>query len=65
METLTRVKLTEEDKELLLDVVLKQRYASELVSCELTDIETGQKNCEENRIRQLNHLLLRLHKAGV
>ncbi|WP_257351259.1 antirepressor AbbA [Pseudalkalibacillus decolorationis] len=64
METLTMLSLSEEEKALLLDVVVQQRYASELVSSELTDIETGQKNSEESRVRMLNNLLVRLHKAG-
>ncbi|WLD95446.1 antirepressor AbbA [Alkalihalobacillus sp. AL-G] len=58
------LRLSDEEKALLLDVVIQQKYASELVSCELTDIETGQKNSEEKRIRKLNDLFVRLHKAG-
>ncbi|WP_408007318.1 antirepressor AbbA [Pseudalkalibacillus sp. A8] len=65
MATLTMLRLSEEEQALLLDVMLEQRYASELVSCEITDIETGQKKCEETRLKQLNNLLVRLHKAGV
>ncbi|WP_349408246.1 antirepressor AbbA [Pseudalkalibacillus sp. SCS-8] len=65
MGAVTNVRLSSEEKQLLLDVVMEQRYASELVSSEITDIETGQKSCEEERVRELNQLLLRLHKAGV
>ncbi|WP_370529727.1 antirepressor AbbA [Alkalihalobacillus sp. AL-G] len=64
MSTSTMLRLSDEEKALLLDVVIQQKYASELVSCELTDIETGQKNSEEKRIRKLNDLFVRLHKAG-
>ncbi len=65
MATLTMLRLSEEEQALLLDVMLQQRYASELVSSEITDVETGQKKCEETRLKQLNNLLVRLHKAGV
>jgi hypothetical protein len=60
----TLLKLSDEEKALLLDVVIEQKYASELVSSELTDIETGQKASEELRVRKLNDLFVRLHKAG-
>lgn len=65
MGVIAKERLTEEERELLLEVILEQRYASEVVSCELTDIETGVKNSEEERVRELNSLLLRLHKVGV
>ncbi|WP_260412286.1 antirepressor AbbA [Alkalihalobacillus sp. TS-13] len=65
MATLTMLRLSEEEKALLLDVMMEQRYASELISCEITDIETGQKQCEDARVKRLNNLLVRLHKAGV
>lgn len=64
MGTSTLLKLSDEEKALLLDVVIEQKYASELVSSELTDIETGQKSSEEFRVRKLNDLFVRLHKAG-
>lgn len=59
-----KVKLSTEEKELLLDVLFEQRYASEVVSCEITDIETGQKISDESRTKLLNKLLVRLHQAG-
>jgi hypothetical protein len=60
----TKVKLSSEEKDLLLDVLLEQRYASEVVSSEITDIETGQKISDESRVKLLNGLLARLHRAG-
>ncbi|MGC4377767.1 antirepressor AbbA [Fictibacillus sp. Mic-4] len=57
--------LSDQEKELLVDVLLNQRYAKELVSSELAEIELGLKGSEERRTRQLNDLLVRLHNAGV
>jgi hypothetical protein len=60
----TKINLNSEEQALLLEVLLEQRYASEVVSNEITDIETGQKASNESRIKLLNNLLVRLHKAG-
>jgi hypothetical protein len=60
----TKLKLSSEEQTLLLEVLLEQRYASEVVSNEITDIETGQKTADESRLKLLNNLLVRLHSAG-
>lgn len=60
----TKLNLNSEEQALLLEVLLKQRYASEIVSNEITDIETGQKTADESRVKLLNNLLVRLHRAG-
>jgi hypothetical protein len=60
----TKLKLSSEEQTLLLEVLLEQRYASEVVSNEITDIETGQKTADESRLKLLNSLLVRLHSAG-
>jgi hypothetical protein len=64
VKTKRKLVLSDEEKSLLLDVMLEQKYASELVSSEIYDIETGQKTSDEDRVRQLNALLGRLHRAG-
>jgi hypothetical protein len=56
---------SETDQKLLLDVLFSQRYAKEIVSCELTDIESGNKKTEEARIKKLNELFDRLVEAGL
>lgn len=56
--------VTIEDKSILGELVLKQKYALELVSNELADIENGYKQADEQRVKQLNGLYDRLVKAG-
>lgn len=65
MAKLKETKLSVEDKELLLDVLVGQSYALEVISCEIADIESGIKLVDENRIRLLNDLYDRLSKAGL
>jgi hypothetical protein len=43
MKVYERVNLSNEEKDLLLDVLFRQNYALELLSCEFVDIENGDK----------------------
>ena len=52
--------LSNEEQILLLDILFAQQYALELVSCELADIENGEKQVDEKRYQQLLHLYDRL-----
>lgn len=47
---------------LLLDVLFEQGYALEIVSCELSDIESGQKEVSEERYKKLLILFDELNK---
>jgi hypothetical protein len=53
--------LTDEDKELLIDALLSQGYAYEVVDSELKDLEYELKPGFETRLRKLNVLLKKLH----
>jgi Antirepressor AbbA len=52
--------LSHEEQILLLDVLFTQQYALDLVSCELADIENGEKQVDEKRYQQLLRLYDRL-----
>jgi hypothetical protein len=52
--------LSHEEQILLLDVLFAQQYALDLVSCELADIENGEKQVDEKRYQQLLRLYDRL-----
>lgn len=52
--------LSYEEQILLLDILFTQQYALELVSCELADIENGEKQVDEKRYQQLLRLYNRL-----
>jgi hypothetical protein len=52
--------LSYEEQILLLDILFTQQYALELVSCELADIENGEKQVDEKRYQQLLRLYDRL-----
>ena len=52
--------LSYEEQILLLDILFTQQYALELVSCELADIEYGEKQVDEKRYQQLLRLYDRL-----
>ncbi|WP_102347104.1 antirepressor AbbA [Bacillus sp. Marseille-P3661] len=62
--TNTKTLLKNEDKLMLGEILLNQNYAIELVSSEIADIETGLKQADETRLKQLNELYDRLTKAG-
>jgi hypothetical protein len=52
--------LSHEEQILLLDILFTQQYALDLVSCELADIENGEKQVDEKRYQQLLRLYDRL-----
>ena len=59
MET-TLKKLTSDDQKLLVEILIRQQYAIEIVSSELNDIEVGAKSTDEvtyNRLVSLYELL--------
>lgn len=56
-----RHNLSDEDKELLIDALLSQGYAYEVVDSELKDLEYELKPGYESRMRKLNVLLKKLH----
>lgn len=58
METIER--LTNDEQKLLVETLLRQNYALELISSELNDIETGMKTLDEASYLQLKSLYERL-----
>lgn len=58
------LELTSEDKNIIFDIVVNQYYALELVGSEIADIESGRKQVEDERLKQLNDLYDRLVRAG-
>lgn len=54
------IHLTREEQILLLEVLFRQNYASEILSAEITDIETGMKKVNHNEYKQMIHLFERL-----
>lgn len=61
MKNKERLNLSEEDKELLVEVLLSQGYAYEIVDSELKDLEYELKPGYESKMRELNVLLKKLH----
>lgn len=57
--------LSIEERELLLNVMLKQNYAKELLSSEIADIENHPSADDEKKLRQLYQLYDRLSKLGL
>jgi hypothetical protein len=56
-----RLNLSDEDKELLVEALLSQGYAYEVVDSELKDLEYELKPGYESKMRKLNVLLKKLH----
>ncbi len=56
-----RINLTEDEKELLIEALLSQGYAYEVVDSELKDLEYELKPDYESKVRRLNGLLKKLH----
>jgi hypothetical protein len=56
-----RLNLSDEDKELLVEALLSQGYAYEVVDSELKDLEYELKPGYESKMRKLNILLKKLH----
>lgn len=61
MNTKVNNNLTDEDKELLIEALLSQGYAYEIVDSELKDLEYELKPEYESKVRKLNVLLRKLH----
>ena len=57
-----RLRLSIEEEMVLLDLLFSQQYAFELVSCELSDIENGDKKVNIAEYRRLIHLYEKLSK---
>ncbi|MEH7458770.1 recombinase XerD [Bacillus pseudomycoides] len=58
------VTLTNEEKKLLLDILFRQNYASEILAVELTDIESGLKKTDISQYRRITRLFYRLKNEG-
>lgn len=56
-----RINLTDDEKELLIEALLSQGYAYEVVDSELKDLEYELKPDYESKVRRLNGLLKKLH----
>jgi hypothetical protein len=56
-----KLNLTDEDKDLLVEALLSQGYAYEVVDSELKDLEYELKPGYESQMRKLNILLKKLH----
>lgn len=56
-----KVNLTDEDKELLVEALLSQGYAYEVVDSELKDLEYELKPGYESKVKRLNALIKKLH----
>ena len=61
MNAKVKLNLTDEDKELLIEALLSQGYAYEVVDSELKDLEYELKPGYESKVRKLNSLLKKLH----
>ncbi|MCP8970887.1 antirepressor AbbA [Ectobacillus ponti] len=59
----SKVYLTEEDQSLLLHVLFQQKYASEVLACELADIESGLKAADAAHYTRVTDLFHRLRDA--
>ncbi|AZB42632.1 antirepressor AbbA [Bacillus sp. FJAT-42376] len=57
---LANKRLSTEEQELLVSLLMKQEYAIELISSELNDIESGQKAVDMETYRQLTTLYDRI-----
>lgn len=57
--------LTEEEQNLLLHVLFQQNYASEILACELADIESGLKVADTAYYQRVAGLFDRLRNADV
>jgi hypothetical protein len=58
-------RLSAEEQKLLLDVLFTQHYALEIISCELADIENGDKQVEEARYKKLVNLYDRIREEMI
>lgn len=53
-------RLSPDEQSLLLEVLFNQRYALEIISSELADMESGQKQVDETQYRHLVKLYERI-----
>ncbi|PEP62414.1 MULTISPECIES: antirepressor AbbA [Bacillus] len=60
----TEVTLTNEEKSLLLDILFRQNYATEILAVELADIEIGLKKADISQYRRITRLFNRLKNEG-
>jgi hypothetical protein len=58
------LRLTEEEKNLLVDLLFEQNYAAEILACQLSDIETGLKTADIVQYQKITSLYARLKGAG-
>ncbi|MBP0724732.1 antirepressor AbbA [Bacillus sp. RG28] len=58
-------KFTDDEMYLLVDTVMKQNYAIELVSSQITDIENGLMDVGEEQYTRLLHLYHKLRDLGL
>ncbi|MBO9130351.1 antirepressor AbbA [Bacillus sp. 165] len=56
--------LTEEEKNLLVDLLFEQNYAVEILACQLSDIETGLRTTDIMQYQKITALYARLKGAG-
>ncbi len=56
----TIVSLSYDEQKLLVETLLSQNYAIEVISSELNDIESGKKSKDEDSYQQLKSLYERL-----
>lgn len=54
--------LSRDEQQLLLEVLFSQQYALEIISSELADMESGQKQTDEGRYLHLVKLYERLRE---
>ncbi|MFC7373279.1 antirepressor AbbA [Fictibacillus iocasae] len=57
------LRLTEQEKEWLVEAVVNQRYALEIVDAELTDLENGNTSMDEEKAKNLYKLYKKLHNS--
>ncbi|MFC0187782.1 antirepressor AbbA [Fictibacillus aquaticus] len=55
------VRFTSQEKECLIEALLNQRYALEIVDAELTDLENGNTPMDEEKAKNLYKLYKKLH----
>ncbi|MEH7400831.1 MULTISPECIES: antirepressor AbbA [Bacillaceae] len=62
---LSEQNFTEDELSLLVDTVMKQNYAIELISSQITDIENGLMAAGEDQYERLIHLYQKLRDLGL
>ncbi|PFH81333.1 antirepressor AbbA [Bacillus sp. AFS088145] len=62
---LSEQNFTEDELSLLVDTVMKQNYAIELISSQITDIENGLMDAGEDQYERLLHFYQKLRDLGL